>query len=116
MSDFFVVFLLVVLNGFFAMSEIAVLTSRKSRLRQMAKSSRRARRALDLADHPESFLSSVQVWITLLALVTGYFGGESLGGKLAEPVAHAIPLLAHYSEWIGFALGFLITFFFYGVI
>ncbi len=116
MSDFFVVFLLVVMNGFFAMSEIAVLTSRKSRLRQMARNSRRARRALDLAEHPESFLSAVQVWITLLALVTGYFGGESLGGKLAEPVAHAVPLLAHYSEWIGFALGFLITFFFYGVI
>ena len=116
MSDFFIVFLLVVLNGFFAMSEMAVLTSRKSRLRQMAQTSRRARRALDLAEHPESFLSSVQVWITLLALVTGYFGGESLGGKLAGPVARTVPLLAPYSEWIGFALGFLVTFFFYGVI
>src|SRR5258705_6393876 len=101
MSDFFIIFLLVVVNGFFAMSEMAVLTSRKSKLRQMAQNSRRARRALDLAEHPESFLSSVQVWITLLALVTGYFGGESLGGKLAGPVAHTVPLLAPYSQWIG---------------
>ena len=116
MLDFLLVFLLVVLNGFFAMSEMAVLTSRKSRLRQMAKSSRRAQRALDLAEHPEAFLSAVQVWITLLALITGYFGGETLGSKLAEPVARAAPILAPYSEWIGFSLGFLVMVFLYGVI
>jgi putative hemolysin len=116
MLDLLVVILLVVLNGFFAMSEMAVLTSRKSRLRQMAQTSRRARKALDLAEHPESFLSSVQVWITLLGLMTGYFGGETLGGKLAGPVARAVPLLAAYSEWIGFALGFLVMVFLYGVI
>ena len=116
MFDLVLVILLVLMNGFFAMSEMAVLTSRKSRLRQMARNSRRARKALELAEHPEAFLSSVQVWITLLGLMTGYFGGETLGSKLAGPVARAVPLLAPYSEWIGFGLGFLTMVFLYGVI
>ena len=108
--------MLVLFNAFFALSEMAVITSRKARLKQMALTSRRARRALDLAEHPEKFLSSVQVWITLLGLLTGYFGGETLGGKLAGPIARYIPALAEYSDALGFAGGFLVMVFLYGVI
>ena len=53
------------------MSEMAVLTSRKSRLKHMAETSRGARKALVLAEHPESFLSAVQLWISLLSLMIG---------------------------------------------
>ena len=67
-----IVLLLMLCNGFFAMSEMAVLTSRKSRLKHLAEHSRRARKALYLAEHPEGFLSAVQLWITLLGLVIGY--------------------------------------------
>ncbi|MBS0408248.1 MAG: DUF21 domain-containing protein, partial [Proteobacteria bacterium] len=87
MTRIFIVFLLVVFNGFFALSELAVMTSRRSRLRQMAQSSRRAAKALQMAEHPESFLSAVQLWITLLGLLTGYVGGESIGEKIDEPLA-----------------------------
>ena len=116
MFELSIVFLLVLFNAFFALSEMAVITSRKARLKQMALTSRRARRALDLAEHPEKFLSSVQVWITLLAIMTGYFGGETLGSKLGEPIAQFIPALTRYSSVLGFITGILVTVFLYGVI
>ncbi|GAB1596349.1 hemolysin family protein [Lysobacter claricitrinus] len=115
MRDLLIVFLLVVFNAFFAMSEMAVMTSRKSRLRHMASSSKRAHKALELAESPESFLSAVQLWITLLSLLTGYFGGESMGEKIAEPLRD-IPSLAPYATYIGRASGFLVVLFFFGLI
>jgi putative hemolysin len=111
-----IVILLVLFNGFFALSEMAVITSRKGRLKEMARDSRGARKALELAEHPEAFLSSVQVWITLLALVTGYFGGESLGGKLIGPITEHLPAMARYAHVLSTALGFLLMVFLYGVI
>ncbi|MDB6162978.1 MAG: HlyC/CorC family transporter [Xanthomonadaceae bacterium] len=115
MTQLLIVFLLILCNAFFAMSEMAVLTSRKSRLKHMAESSRGARKALHLAEHPESFLSSVQLWISLLSLLIGYFGGESLGAKLAEPIRE-IPVLARYASQIGFASGFLVMLFLFGLV
>ena len=58
MTRLLIVFILVLFNGFFAMSEMAVMTSRRTRLRQMAQNSRRAAKALDLAEHPERFTPS----------------------------------------------------------
>jgi putative hemolysin len=115
MLQLLIVLLLVLCNGFFAMSEMAVMTSRKMRLKQMAAHSRGARKALHLAEHPESFLSAVQLWITLLSLLTGYFGGESLGGKIAEPLAR-IDWLAPYAGRIGFVAGFLAMLFLFGLV
>jgi putative hemolysin len=111
----FIVLLLILCNGFFAMSEMAVLTSRKSRLKQLAERSRRARKALHLAEHPEGFLSAVQLWITLLSLLIGYFGGESMGARLAEPLAD-VKLLAPYAHQIGFVAGFLVMLFLFGLV
>jgi putative hemolysin len=116
MTRIFIVFLLVLFNGFFAMSEMAVMTSRRSRLKQMAQSSRTAAKALYLAEHPEGFLSAVQLWITLLGLLTGYFGGESIGTEIEGPIAREIPMLAHYAHGIGFVFGFLVMVFLYGVV
>ena len=115
MTRILIVFVLVLFNGFFAMSEMAVMTSRRSRLKQMAQTSRRAAKALHLAEHPEGFLSAVQLWITLLSLLTGYFGGESVASELQEPIAR-IPLLAPWAHGIGFVIGFLVMVFLYGVI
>lgn len=105
MFEIAIVILLVLLNGFFALSEMAVVTSRKSRLKQMALESRRAKAALELSEHPESFLSAVQVWITLLGLLTGYFGGESLAGRI-QPSLAEISLLKPYAHAIAYALSF----------
>ena len=113
--DLLIVAVLVLFNGFFAMSEMAVLTSRKSRLMQQAQASRGARKALELANHPESFLSAVQLWISLLSLMIGHFGGESFGPRVAEPLAN-VPALAPYADRIGFIVGFLVMLFVFGLI
>ena len=75
-----IVFALVVLNGFFAMSELAVVSARKSRLEQMAKQRKRgAQLALKLAENPTTFLSTVQIGIPLVGIfagaIMGYYGG-----------------------------------------
>ena len=107
MLDFVVIILLVLFNGFFALSEMAVITSRKGRLKEMAKDSRGARKALHLSEHPEAFLSSVQVWITLISLITGYVGGDKLGGLLVLPLREHVPLLAPYAVSISTVAIFL---------
>jgi putative hemolysin len=115
MTVLLIVLVLVLFNGFFALSEMAVITSRKGRLKELARDSRGARKALELAEHPEGFLSAVQVWITVLGIITGYIGGESLGGQFSDSVAQ-VPLLAEYAHVIGAALGILMMVFMYGVI
>ncbi|GAB3357703.1 hemolysin family protein [Lysobacter tyrosinilyticus] len=115
MLHFLIVLALILFNAFFAMSEMAVMTSRKSRLKQMAQGSRRAAKALELSEHPESFLSAVQLWISLLSLLIGYFGGESMGDEIAKPLRN-VPLLAPYAGQIGFAGGFLLMLFAFGLI
>ncbi|MBW8312957.1 MAG: hemolysin family protein [Rhizobium sp.] len=80
------VLFLILCNGFFALSEMSVVTSRKARLKQQAAESRRAKAALELAEHPERFLSTVQVGITSIGILTGVFGGESIGNQVAEAI------------------------------
>src|SRR5688500_1141664 len=82
-----VVLALIALNGFFALSEMALMTSRKLRLKQLAEHpvhpSRGARKALVLAEHPDNLLSTVQVGITAIGVLAGSFGGEAIGLAIA---------------------------------
>lgn len=94
MIEIGIVFVLVVLNGFFALSEMAVITSRKSRLKQLALTSKRAQVALELAEHPEHFLSTVQVGITLIPYLNGIVGGQAFGAALGKWFDASIPALA----------------------
>lgn len=92
------VLLLILLNGFFAMSEMAVVSARKIRLQQMADEGHRgARTALGLQEDPGRFLSTVQVGITLIGVINGAVGGATLAERLG-PVLEAIPALAGYGE------------------
>ncbi|WP_448129889.1 hemolysin family protein [Stenotrophomonas rhizophila] len=110
MFELIVVLALILLNGFFAMSEMSVMTSRKSRLKQMAGSSKRAERALALSEKPENFLSTVQIGITLIGILTGLFGGEAIGLTIAEWLQGMFPAFA-YSGVVGKTLAVaLITF------
>lgn len=78
------ILLLILVNGLFAMSELAVVSSRKTRLRELAESGRRgARAALALADAPERFLSTVQIGITVAGIFAGALGGRALAAPLA---------------------------------
>lgn len=110
MFELLIVLALILLNGFFAMSEMSVMTSRKSRLKQMASTSKRAAKALELSEKPESFLSTVQIGITLIGILTGVYGGESIGTAIGLWLHGVFPSFA-YSEKVGMALAVaLITF------
>src|SRR5690349_12695385 len=79
-----IIFVLMLANGFFAGSEIAIVSARRSRLQQEADNgSKAARQALDLAERPDRFLATVQVGITLIATLTSAFGEASLSEPLA---------------------------------
>lgn len=105
MTELLVVFALIALNGFFAMSEMAVMTSRKLRLKQLAedpdKPSRGARKALAMAEHPDHLLSTVQVGITLIGISTGVFGGDAIGLKIADWVQGVWPEAREYARPLG---------------
>ena len=92
-----IVLLLVLLNAFFAMSELAIVSSRRARLKPLAdRGHRGARRALQLAEHPTRFLATVQFGITLVGIVAGAYSGTTL----SEPVAYLIrdwPLIGDHA-------------------
>lgn len=95
---------LTLLNGFFAMAELAIVSSRRIRLQQMAESgSQGAARALALAEHPGRFLSGVQVGITLIGIMSGAFGGATLGARLGI-VLNQYPIFAPRGDEIAFVL------------
>src|SRR5579864_8595731 len=96
---------LAVLNGFFALSEMALMTSRKLRLKKLAQTSRRAQIALDLIQKPEQFLATVQVFITLLGIGTGTALGVRIGQDIAKLLDDLrLPLLANYALPVGVGL------------
>jgi putative hemolysin len=98
------IILLTLLNGVFAMTEIAVVSARKARLQQWAESgNKNARLALDISNAPEEFLSTVQIGITLVGVLAGAFGGATIAQNLAVVVA-TYPMLAHYAEMIAVGL------------
>lgn len=98
------ILLLVVANGVFAMSEMAVVSARKVRLQQWAnEGNNNARTALELANAPTRFLSTVQVGITLIGILAGALGGATIAKKLALLVSQ-IRLLAPYSQAIGLGI------------
>lgn len=79
MEEIAIILVLILLNGLFAMSEIALVSARKSSLKaEASKGSKAARRALALQENPDRFLSSVQVGITLVGLLTGMFSGNKV--------------------------------------
>jgi putative hemolysin len=97
------IILLIVLNGVFAFSEIAIVSAKKVRLQQLAKKRPGAAVALELAEDPTSFLSTVQVGITLIGILAGALSGATLaenGAIWLQP----LPLIGPYAEIISFTL------------
>lgn len=102
-----IILLLILLNGLFAMSEMAVVTARKSRLEDWAKSGiARAKTALELARTPNRFLSAVQIGITLIGILAGAFAGRNVADRVAAYLA-LVPLLEPFSQEI--ALGLVVV-------
>lgn len=104
MTEILIIFGLILVNGIFSMAEIALVSSRKARLEAQAnKGDEKARSALKLANHPDVFLSTVQVGITLIGLLTGIFSGEKLKAPIAEYFSR-FEWSRNYSEGIATAV------------
>ena len=112
MNELLILFFLILITGFFSMAEIALVSARKARLEGQAnKGDSRAKHALALAQKPDSFLSTVQIGITTIGILTGIFSGD----KIVDDVAvflEELPAFAAYSKGIATAaVVVIITFF-----
>src|SRR5215210_5837434 len=102
--ELLIVLVLIVLNGAFAMSEMAIVSARKARLEQRATDGdRRAHLALGLANNPNELLSTIQVGITLIGIINGAYGDATISLVVSEGVQR-VPFLAPYSAPISFGL------------
>ena len=107
--DVVVILLLIALNGAFAMSELAIVSARRPRLKAMAKNgSRGAQTALDLGADPGRFLSTVQIGITLIGILAGAYSGSSLGGPVGERLL-GLGLKPETAMTLGFVIVIVIT-------
>ncbi|MGB7371329.1 hemolysin family protein [Erythrobacter sp.] len=111
-SDLFIITGLIVLNGVFAMSELAIVSAKTNSLRaRRDEGSASARVAMELAAEPGKFLSTVQIGITLIGIVAGAYSGASLGQPVAERLA-AMGVPGDFAEELGFILVIALTTYF----
>jgi putative hemolysin len=104
MLELIILIFLIFLNGLCVMAEISLVSARKSRLETLASDGdEKARFALKLSEHPELFLSTAQIFITLIAILTGFYSGEKFSADL-QPYLERIPYLRHYAADISTAL------------
>jgi putative hemolysin len=110
--ELLILLILILINGFLSMSEISLVSARKSRLQYLVKKGdKKAMRALDLSNRPERFLSAIQIGITLVGIFLGVYSGENITDDL-QKVINAFPLLQPYSHGIAlFLVVLLVTFF-----
>ncbi|MBC3882655.1 HlyC/CorC family transporter [Undibacterium sp. LX40W] len=105
--DILIILGLILVNGLFAMSEIAVVSSKRIRLQKLAENgSRGAQAALELSDSPSRFLSTIQVGITLIGIFNGAFGEASLVAQLS-PQFEGLPIIGNFSREV--ALGIVVV-------
>ena len=107
--DLAIVVALIALNGVFAMSELAIVSSRRPRLQAMAKVGKRgAQAALDLSADPGRFLSTVQIGITGIGVLSGAYSGEKLGGPIGKYI-ELLGIAPNTAENAGFAIAIILT-------
>ena len=112
-TDLIIIAGLIVLNGVFAMSELAIVSARTTRLQSKAEGgSVAARTALELAGDPGKFLSTVQIGITLVGIVAGAYSGSSLGGPVGERLQALFGLSPDSAAQAGFFLVIVLTTYF----
>src|SRR6266436_238237 len=100
-----IVLLLIVVNGFFAMAEIALVSARKARLHPIAEGgSIGARAALELKADPSRLLSTVQIGVTVIAVLSGTFGQATLGERLQQQLETYSGFIAQYAHAISMSV------------
>jgi putative hemolysin len=102
--EIFILLVLIIANGVFSLSEMAIISARKIKLQQLANQGEaKARVVLKLAESPNNFISTIQIVITLLAILTGAIAGQTIVTELIVYIRF-IPFLAAYSQSIAFGL------------
>lgn len=97
LMDILIILGLILFNGLLSMSEMSIVSARKSRLELEAKKGNKsAKKALDLSNNPDNFFSTIQIGITLIGIVTGLFSGEAFAADLAK-VLEKIPFIVPYA-------------------
>jgi putative hemolysin len=112
MIEIFIILGLILLNGLFSMAEIALVSARKARLEiQANKGDKRAKEALELSNNPDTFLSTVQIGITLIGLLTGIYSGERLKSGVVD-FLNRFESIRDYSDGIAtFLILIILTYF-----
>jgi putative hemolysin len=104
MGEILLILGLILVNGLFSMAEIALVSARKARLEAQAnKGDKSAKEALELSSHPDTFLSTVQIGITLIGILTGILSGEKLKSDFVA-FLNRFELISHYSSGIATAI------------
>lgn len=102
--EILIILALILVNGLFALSEMAVVSARRSRLQaDLEDGDKRAETALSLSEEPTRFLSTVQIGITLVGILAGAFGGSTIATGIADAIREAVPALASSADAIGVA-------------
>jgi len=110
--EILIIFLLLILNGVFSMTELAMVSARKVRLQQRAEDGERAaKNALELAENPNRLLSTIQIGITLISILTGALGGATLAERLSLSLSQ-IAWLAPYADGVSVAIVVILTTYF----
>ena len=108
MLELTIAFVLIGINGLFSLSELALVSARKVRLKTMADAGRRgAQAALALAEEPGRFLSTVQIGITLVGILAGAFGGATVATVVSDQLS-SVPVIGAYSDALGIVLVVLV--------
>ena len=111
-TDLLIIAVLILVNGLFSMSELAIVSARPARLKMAAdRGSKGAKTAIVLASDPGKFLSTVQIGITLIGIVAGAYSGSSLGGPVGERLV-TLGVPARFAPEIGFTVVIIATTFF----
>ncbi|MBP7253898.1 MAG: HlyC/CorC family transporter [Alphaproteobacteria bacterium] len=104
-TELLIVVVLIFINGFFAMAEIAIVSARRARLKPLAEAGHKgAQAALRLAENPSAFLSTVQTGITLVGVLASVFSGATIALRLGDTLNRAFPLLAPHGETVALVI------------
>lgn len=112
LSSFLLLVVLIIINGIFSMTEMAIVSVRKARLQhEMEKGNRKARTALELYENPNDFFSTIQIFITLVGVITGAVGASAFSGPVANLLAK-VPLFSSIANTLALLLvSIVITYF-----
>ena len=99
--DFIIIIILIIANGLFSMTELAIVNAKKRRLEEMAESgNERAKKAFELAENPNEMFSTIQIGITLVGILTGLYSGATFSAPLEDVLVKAFPSIAPYAASI----------------